>query len=344
MKVPVRHHLKTRDRARRTRPLRLHLLNSPDIEPYWIPPNRLRKRMSPWAAKRRLDFIVTESRDADTVAPEMREAHVLVGFRLPHTRIREFLALRWIHLISAGADHLLPLDWLPSDVVLTNSSGVHAELAGEYAACALLMLNIGMPRHVTSQRRSHWDQVFNMPIHGKTVVIIGLGAIGGAVARQAKRLGLRVIGIRFTRRPHPAVDEMYAPEELSKALRRADFVVVTAPLTPATRGMIGPRELALLRQSAGLVNMSRASLVDYSALAEQLSQGRLRGAILDVFDPEPLPPDAPLWRVNDLVITPHISSDPLDYAERTIDIIERNLRRLVSGRPLANRVKPGRGY
>ncbi len=333
-----------RHTARGGQPLRIHLINSPDIAPYWIQPDRLRDRLAAWARQRRIRVAVTESRDVDAITPEMREADVLVGFQLPRAHIPELPALRWIHVISAGVDHLLPLDWLPPHVALTTSSGVHAELAGEYAACALLMLNVGIPRHVTNQRRARWDQVFNTPIVNKTAVIIGVGAIGGSAARHAKRLGLHVIGVRATGHPHAHVDEMCGPEALHAVLPRADFVVVTAPLTPATRGMIGGRELALLKPGAGLVNMSRAALVDYEALAERLGGGALRGAIIDVCDPEPLPPDAALWRVNDLVITPHISSDPPDYAVRTMAVFEQNLRRLVGGRPLRNLVEPTRGY
>src|SRR5262249_23584690 len=149
---------------------------------------------------------VTVSADPAEVPPEMRGAEVLVGFDLPTRRMAELPELRWIHLVSAGVNHLLPLDWLPPGVVLTNSSGVHAELAGQYGALALLALNFRMPVHATNQRRGRWDQVFNSPIGGKTVVLIGLGAIGGSVARQAKRLGLRVLGVRRSRQRHPHAD------------------------------------------------------------------------------------------------------------------------------------------
>jgi phosphoglycerate dehydrogenase-like enzyme len=137
---------------------------------------------------------------------------------------------------------------------------------------------------------------------------------------------------------------VYAPGDLPAILPRADFVLVTAALTPETRGMLGAKELSLLRPGAGVINMSRAGLVDYQALGAKLERGELRGAVIDVCDPEPLPPESPLWKVRDLLITPHISSDPLDYVERTMAIIEDNLRRLLAGRPLRNTVDPARGY
>ena len=324
-------------------PIRIHLINSPDIESNWFVPEELQARAAAAVGGGRR-IAVTTSDDPLTVTPAMREADVLVGFRLPTPRIRELSRLRWIHLVSAGADHLLPFDWLPAHVRVSNSSGVHAELAGEYASAALLMLNARMPAHVTNQRRGHWAQVFNSPIRGKTVVVVGLGAIGGEVARRARRLGLRVLGVRRRPRPHPGVDDVYGPGDLATLLPRAAMVVVTAPLTPETRHLLGPKELDLLPRGAGLVNMSRAAVVDYGALAERLEAGALGGAVIDVCDPEPLPPDSPLWQVKNLIITPHISSDPTDYVARMSVIFLDNFVRLVGGRPLRNRVHPGRGY
>jgi len=321
----------------------IHLLNSPEIEANWFDPDRLRAEARRVVGRRR-EVVVSVSRDPSEVAPAMRTAHVLVGFHLPTHRLAECPEVRWIHLVSAGVDHLLPLDWLPPQVRLTNSSGVHAQLGGEYGVAALLMLNVRVPAHVANQREGHWEQTFNSPMRGKTVVVVGLGAIGSEVARQAKRLGLRVLGIRRSRRAHAHVDEVHGPEDLPRLLPRADFVVINAPLTPETRHLIGPNELNLLPRGAGLVNMSRAGLVDGDALAERLETGALGGAIIDVCDPEPLPADSPLWRVKHLLITPHVSSDPADYVDRMSVIFLDNLARLVSGRPLRNRVVPARGY
>ena len=274
----------------------------------------------------------------------MRHAHVIAGFELPLDRIGELRDLRWIHLVSAGVNHLLPLDWLPSGVALTNSSGVHAELAGEYGAAALLALNFRLPAHATHQRRGHWDQVFNAPIRGKTVVLIGLGAIGGSVAKHARRLGLRVLGVRRSGHGHSHADAVFRPAALRDLLPRADFVVVTAPLTPESRHLLSARELDLLPPHAGVVNMSRAELVDYKTMAAKLEAGELRGAIIDVCNPEPLPPDSPLWHVRNLLITPHVSSDPTDYVERMTRIFLDNLDRLLSGRSLRNQIDRAAGY
>ncbi len=252
--------------------------------------------------------------------------------------------LRWIHLTGAGIEHVLPLTWLPPGAVLTNNSGVHAPKAGEFAATAILMLNNRIPFHVTNQRRAWWEQRFNGTVTGKTLVIVGVGAMGGAAARRAKALGMRVLGVRRSGRSHPSVDRMFGPEELDRLLPRADFVLVTAPLTSQTRGLVGGKQLDLMKAEAGLINMGRAGVVDYAALADKLGRGEIAGAVLDVFDPEPLPADSPLWGTPNLIMTPHVSSDAPNYADRTLDLCFRNLQRYLAGQPLHNVVDSTREY
>ncbi len=146
--------------------------------------------------------------------------------------------------------------------------------------------------------------------------------MGGAAAVRAKQLGLRVIGVRNSGRPHPAVDDMFKPDGLDEALRDADFVLVSVPLTSATLGLIDKNRLGLMKPSASLINMARAEVVDYRALADKLVQGELSGAILDVFDPEPLPPDSFLWDIPNLILTPHVSSDdPERYIPDVLDLL-----------------------
>jgi phosphoglycerate dehydrogenase-like enzyme len=343
MATKLRKHAIRKGRPAVLRELKVHLVNTPDLVAYSFEPGRLRAQLTRGLGGR-VPVTVTVGHAAQDIPDPMRAAHVVVGFDIPTRRMGELESLRWIHMVSAGVNHLLPLDWLPPGVVLTNSSGVHSELAGEYAAAAVLALNFRVPAHATNQRRGHWDQVFNSPVGGKTVVLIGLGAIGGSAARQLRRLGLRVLGVRRSGRSHPHAHRVYGPAALPELLPRADFVVVTAPLTPETRHLLGAKELDLLRPGAGLVNMSRAALVDYEALAPRLEAGTLGGAIIDVAQPEPLPPDSPLWRTPNLLITPHVSSDPTDYVERMARIVVDNARRLVAGRPLRNRVDAARGY
>jgi phosphoglycerate dehydrogenase-like enzyme len=239
---------------------------------------------------------------------------------------------------------MMPLDWLPRGAVLTNSRGVHAQRATEYAFMAILLLNNRIPEMIANQQRARWQQVFNTGIEGKTLLIIGVGHIGKGVAAWAKRAGMQVLGIRRTGGPRRNVDEMHEPEDLHALLPRADFVLVSAPHTDASHHMLGARELAMLKAGAGLVNYSRANLIDYEALRGKLEAGEM-SAVLDVFDPEPLPASSPLWRTPNLIITPHCSSDDRDeYTPRTLDLVFRNMQRFIEGRPLQNRVSRKHQY
>jgi len=253
--------------------------------------------------------------------------------------------LRWIHIIGAGIEPLLPLDWLPSGVVLTNNSGVHVEKMRESAMMALLMLNARVPEIVTNQRKTRWDPIFTPRIAGKTALIIGVGDMGAAVAGAAKTLGLRVIGVRRSGSPHPDVDRMVPVGALDAVLPQADFVVLAAPLTPETQNLLDCRRIGLMKPGAGFLNVGRAGSVDHHALVEALRSGALSGAILDVFDPEPLPTSSPLWQADNLILTQHVTSDDLDeYLPKTLDLVFANAARLLRGEPLVNAVDPARGY
>ncbi|HLJ18654.1 MAG TPA: D-2-hydroxyacid dehydrogenase [Stellaceae bacterium] len=293
--------------------------------------------------KRKLE--ITIGYDGDIIEREIATADAIFAWNFDRRNLdRRAPRLRWVHAHGAGVSHLMPLDWLPRGAVLTNSRGVHGPKADEYTAMAILMLNNNLPRTVTNQRRAKWEQPFNTGIAGKTLLVIGVGHVGGGAARWAKRFGLHVLGIRRTGKRHPDVDEMHGPRALRKLLPRADFVLVAAPLTGETRHMIGARELDLMKPGAGLVNYSRANLVDYKALAKRLKAGKL-SAILDVFDPEPLPRTSPLWKLPNLIITPHCSSDDREqYTPRTLDLVFANMERFIAGKPLLNRVDPRLQY
>jgi phosphoglycerate dehydrogenase-like enzyme len=252
--------------------------------------------------------------------------------------------LRWVHVHGAGVSHMMPLDWLPCGAVLTNSRGVHAGRATEYAFMAILMLNNRLPEMIANQQQRRWQEVFNTGIDGKTLLIVGVGNIGRGVAAWAKRAGMHVLGIRRTGKPRRHVDEMHKPENLHALLPRADFVLVSAPHTDASHHMLATHELAMLKPGAGLVNYSRANLVDYDALRGRLAAGEM-SAVLDVFDPEPLPASSPLWHTPNLIITPHCSSDDRDqYTPRTLDLVFRNMKRFMQGRSLMNRVSRKHQY
>jgi phosphoglycerate dehydrogenase-like enzyme len=331
---------------KRPNTLQVHFQSNPEAPPiFHITEARYR------AAARRHRHIARFIRhsiatDREGFFQRMRKANVLVGWRFP----RESLAtiapnLKWIHIIGAGIEHLLPLDWLPKGVPLVNNSGVHEPKMREYISMALMMLHTRVPTFVTQQRNAHWREYFSTLIGGKTMAILGVGQMGGAAAKEAKRLGLRVLGVRRHPRANRYVDEMFTSDQLHKVLPRADFVLVTVPLTPETSGWIDREAFALMRDGAGFINLGRARVVDYDALRANLKKGKLSGAILDVFDPEPLPKNSPLWSTPNLIITPHVASDDEEhYMPRTLDFFFDNVQRYLAGMPLRNRVQPARGY
>lgn len=253
--------------------------------------------------------------------------------------------LRWIHIIGAGIEPLLPLDWLPENVMLTNNSGIHAEKIREAATMALLMLNARIPAIVTNQRQAHWDAIFTPVIAGKTVLVIGVGDMGAAAVSAAKALGMRILGVRRSGAPHPDVDRMVAIGAIDSVLPEADFVVLATPLTPETQNLLDRRRIGLMKPGAGFFNIGRAGSLDHDALVDALRSGSLSGAILDVHDPEPLPASSPLWHAENVVLTPHVTSDDLDgYLPKTFDLVFANAARLKHGEELVNVVDPARGY
>ncbi len=279
---------------------------------------------------------------------KMKDADVLVfmGLDFKPERFGERAPkLRWIQMTSAGVEHIMPFDWLPSRVVMTNNSGVHAEKHGEFGITAVLMLNNNVPVMTTNQRQARWHTVFGTSIRGKTLAVIGVGSIGGMVARHAKRLGMRVLGVRRSGGRHPKVDSMYRPSQLDRVLPQADFVVATLPGTAETRNLLDARALDLLKPGAGVVNLGRGITMDYEALARKLEHGELSGAVLDAYDPEPLPASSPLWNTKNLIVSPHCtSSDTAQYAPLTLDQTFENLARFIAGKPLLRRIDRNLGY
>lgn len=304
------------------------------------------------AAKRHPDIAqrvdVSFGRDFKRFERSMRDADVLVFMGLdfkPAGFAGYARKLRWIQLTSAGIEHIAPFDWLPAGVVITNNGGVHAEKHGEFGITAILMLNNNVPVMTTNQRTARWHSIFGTPIGGKTLAIIGVGHIGGAVARHAKRLGMRVIGVRRSGRRHRHVDTMYRPSQLGQVMRQADFLIATLPLTDETRNLIDDRALGRLKPGARVVNLGRAQTMDYDSLVRRLERGDIAGAVLDAHDPEPLPRSSPLWRTPNLIVSPHCTSSDLErYVPLTLDLTFENLRRFVDRRPLRNRVDLKLGY
>ena len=288
----------------------------------------------------------TYSNDEAGFVEGVRDADVLIGWKFPRPGLAERAPkLRWVQLIGAGVDHLYPLDWLPPGVRLVTASGVHTKKSFEYVLMGLIALHTRLPRLAEHQRARNWKKIQTGTLPGKTALVIGLGAVGTGAAEAARTLGMRVLGVRRTARPHRFVDELFRPEELSVALPRADYVVLAAPLTSDTKEILGGRELALLPEGAGIVNLGRGRLIDQAALEAGLRSGRLGGAFLDVVWPEPHPPESTLWDAPNLFITPHVGADDIEnYIPQVFSIALGNMARFFVGRRLRNVVDRRRGY
>ena len=251
--------------------------------------------------------------------------------------------LKWVQLCSAGVER--EVGHIPKYVELTNVRGVHSAQAGEFSIMALLMLNNRIPTYATQQRNREWRQLPAATVDGKTVAVMGLGALGGACAEWSQKLGLRVIGVTRSGQPHTYADEVLTFAAVQDAFRRSDFVIIALPSTNETRGCIGRAELDSLPRHAGVVNIGRADVLDHSALVTKLREGSLSGAVLDVFDQEPLPAGSELWSVPNLFITPHCGLDhPDNFGIRCLQIFARNLEQYRTGRPLLTPVNIDLGY
>lgn len=280
-------------------------------------------------------------------------AEVYMGFGVPADILRSGRELRWVHSGAAGVRGSLTPELLDSDVVLTNSAGIHGPPVAETVLGYLLHFARGLDHAIGSQQERRWDKApfdaADAPVRElsrSTVGVVGLGGIGREVAWRAAALGARVMGTR--RRPEPVgidgVEVLTGEEGLWRLLEASHYVVLSVPETAETEGMIDAAALARMRSDAVLVNVARGGLVDTDALVAALRDGRLRGAALDTFSREPLPTDDPLWTAPGLLITPHTAAYTHAFWERETALIVDNLRRYRSGRPLRNVVDKGAGY
>lgn len=248
-------------------------------------------------------------------------------------------ALRWVHTSSAGVDRLIFDELVASEVVLTNSRGVFDTPIAEYVLGLVLAFAKDLPATLRLQDRRTWRHRETATIAGASAVVVGGGPIGGAIARLLGAAGMRVEVVG--RRARPGV---HATEDLPGLLADVDYLVLAAPLTEQTRGMVNAETLAMLPSSARLINVGRGALVVQDAVVEALRSGRLAGAALDVFESEPLPPDSPLWTVPGMIVSPHMSGDALGWRAAVLEVFLDNLERYRAGQPLRNVVDKTSGY
>ena len=258
--------------------------------------------------------------------------------------VRERPELPWIHLLSAGADRLLGMDLPFERLRVSTSSGVHTATIAEYVMAGVLFHAKRLGRFTHLQQARRWERTWLHEIEGTTMAVLGLGAIGVGIAVRARAFGMRVIGTKRTVERVEGVDEVFAPEHLHAVLRQADAVAVTVPLAPATRGLVGAAEFAVMKPSAVFVNVARGAVVDEAAMIDALRERRIAAAVLDVFEREPLPEDSPLWDLENVLITPHVSGSTPVYMRKAVDVFVKNVRSLEATGELVTGVDPERGY
>lgn len=245
-------------------------------------------------------------------------------------------SVRWIHTLAAGVESL-PFDLLQrSDAVVTNSRGLYADALGEFALAAMLWFAKDLRRLVRNQDAKQWDPYTVERLEGQTVGIIGYGGIGQAIGRRVTALGMHVITAR--RR------QEYGDPTVEELIEQSDYVILSTPLTPSTRGLMSRARIAKMKPSAVFINVGRGATVDEEALVEALREGRIRGAALDVFETEPLPESSPLWNLENVLLSPHTADHTADSHTRAMQFFIENLRRFRAGESLENVVDKQEQY
>jgi len=274
-------------------------------------------------------------------AARIADAEILYAWGFPPDLLGRAPRLRWIQGMGAGVERFF-VPSLPAAVVVTRAAGIFGPWMAEYVLGWALWTTQRMERFRAQQRARHWLPVDPTRLRGAGLCVIGLGDIGRAVARAGRALGMRVVGVSRSGRPAREAHRVVRTAALARVLRDADFAVVTVPLTAASRGLVGARELAAMKPTGWLINIARGPVVDEGALLRALRAGAIGGAVLDVFAEEPLPPTHPFWALDNVVVTPHISgpSTPAEIGP----IFDDNLRRYLAGRPLRHIADRRRGY
>jgi phosphoglycerate dehydrogenase-like enzyme len=314
----------------------------------WNPP--------PWVLKelqeRFPQLRVVHPGTPEDLSRELHDAEVAIGSTLPPLELARAGQLKWVHSPAAAVHQFMVPEFIASPARLTNGREVFGETVGEHVIALILALARQLPVCLRFQAQKVWGQqlLWNSnarprTIAGATLGLVGLGAIGSAVARRAKALGMDVLAVR----KHPEkraenVSALYSPQEISTLLSQSDFVVLAAPVTPESRRVIDASRLAQMKPTACLINVGRGALVVEVALAKALQEKQIAGAALDVFEEEPLPADSPLWALDNLLITPHCAGFIDNLWERHVEEISANLKRYLAGQPLVGLVDKTLGY
>ena len=292
---------------------------------------------------------------AGTAASELRHAAPDADAVLVTTGKGDVLAelwpamtkLRWVHSLAAGVESVLVPCLADSDIPLTNSRGVFKESLGEFVVASILYFAKDLRRMIRNQQESRWEQFDVDEISRQTLGVVGYGEIGQAAAKRAHALGMKVSAIR--RRPElssgdPILSRTYSIEDRAQMMADVDYVVAAAPLTPETRDLVGPKEIAAMKSTGVLMNVGRGPVINEAALVEALQNRRIRGAALDVFDNEPLHPGHPYWALDNLLLSPHCADHTDGWLEDAVRFFVGNVELFAAGQPLRNIVDKKAGY
>jgi len=256
--------------------------------------------------------------------------------------------LRWVHSRSVGLERTLFPELVAGNVTLTNGTGVFSASLGEFAVAAILYFAKDFRRMIRNQMAGAWE-IFDVEmVSGTTLGVVGFGDIGRAAASRARALGMKVLGVKRSvsaaDKPDPLVERMYATAELKQVLPLCDYVLVATPLTAETRGLLGQAELDTMKKTAVIINVGRGPVIDETALIRALSERRIRGAALDVFDEEPLPANHPFYKLENVLLSPHCADHTPDWLDNSMRLFIEQLKRFLRGEPLLNIVDKELGY
>lgn len=295
---------------------------------------------------------VTQLASYDRLPEEIGDAEVFIGSSLRAEQLAAAKKLRWLHSPATGIHQLMYPEMIASDVVVTNAREIHGPVVAEHAIALVLALAKRLPQAMRYQAKKHWAQQTlwderprPREVAGATVAVVGMGSIGREFTARAKALGMRVLAVRENPTKGPAgADAVYSGAQLNEVLPQADYVLLCAPITPDTTGMMNRERLALMKPDAFLLNVSRGPLIDEPALLDTLRRRAIAGAALDVLIEEPLLPESPFWELENLFITPHTAAVTERLWERHYQQISENLKRFLAGKPLLHEVNKKGGY
>ena len=294
--------------------------------------------------KDQIEFIIDW--DEDNFNSSMSSSDILLTYDFPTKNLKEIAPnLKWIHCTAAGVEHMFPFNWVYDGLKITNSSGVHAKKAGEFGLMSVLMLQNHIPKIVTNQKNKDFISTFGNPIAGKNIILIGTGSLGSSMAKLVAPLGANIIGVNKKGKSVEGCSKIITIDKLDSVLPIADILYLALPETPETKNLIDKRRLDLLKSTCGIVNIGRQSALDYEVLCDKLENNDLAGAILDVFNPEPIDKNSRLWNIKNLIITPHVSSDDNgNYVKLTLELFVKNLKFFIKKKELTNQIDKELGY